>query len=311
MTATAGGDPGTWTIKPGERIRRVELHDRFGGSRQGGIAPSRVSPNVLLFTDPKVGPRYGYIDGWAVDGTFVYTGEGQSGPQQLRAGNKALAEHQTEGRALRLFEGSKGTVTYVGEFALDETEPYVVEPALQVGTTELRDVYRFRLVPVREGGMPAVPQAKTGAPYRPADEGVTVQPAKRRPSPDPDAYGDGLRVHRSLQNHLAELASRANHEVWSPAPTDPEFDIAWKRADGIVTVVEVKSLHEANEVKQLRLGIGQVLDYTDALRRRGFQVRSVLYVPRAPSDDRWMDITRSVGVELHWPENDVDVLLGG
>lgn len=296
-----------WTLTPGERIRRVELHDRYGGSRQGGICPSKVTHNVIVFTDPKTGPRYGYVDSWAVDDVFVYTGEGQSGDQEMDHGNKALLEHRQDRRAIRLFEGSRGTVTYVGEFAVDADEPYVVARAGQLGVTELRDVFRFRLVPVREGGMPAVPPTATGVAYRPADENVDVQTRVPRLPPDPDAYGDGLSMHRRLQNHLAALAAGASHEVLSPSPTDPEFDVAWRGVDGTVTVVEVKSLHEANEVKQLRLGVGQVLDYADALRRRGLEVTAVLYVPRAPSDDRWLDITKSVGVELHWPAYEVAV----
>src|SRR4051812_41601922 len=30
----------SWDIEPGTRLRRVELHDRYGGRRQGGIGPS-------------------------------------------------------------------------------------------------------------------------------------------------------------------------------------------------------------------------------------------------------------------------------
>ena len=41
-----------------------ELHDRYGGSGEGGISPSRGSPNVLIFTDPAIGEKFGYFDGW-------------------------------------------------------------------------------------------------------------------------------------------------------------------------------------------------------------------------------------------------------
>jgi hypothetical protein len=41
-----------WPLKPGDRIVRTELHERFGGRGQGGIGASRKSPNVFLFTDP-------------------------------------------------------------------------------------------------------------------------------------------------------------------------------------------------------------------------------------------------------------------
>jgi hypothetical protein len=62
-----------WNLKPGDQIRRTELHRQFGGSGQGGISPSAKSPNVLIFTDPKTGVQHGYYDGWKDDGLFHYT----------------------------------------------------------------------------------------------------------------------------------------------------------------------------------------------------------------------------------------------
>ena len=49
----------SWTLKPGDTIKRKALHDSLGGSRQSGICPSRESPNVFVFTDPESGaPRH-------------------------------------------------------------------------------------------------------------------------------------------------------------------------------------------------------------------------------------------------------------
>lgn len=38
-----------WHLNAGETILRTELHDIYGGSRQGGTIPSRKSPNIFLF----------------------------------------------------------------------------------------------------------------------------------------------------------------------------------------------------------------------------------------------------------------------
>lgn len=105
----------TWSLAPGDRIRRKELHDRYGGRRQGGIGPSATTPNVLIFTDPTVGQTHGYLDRWEGD-IFRYVGEGQRGNQTMDQGNRAILEHVDHDRAIRLFEGSSGDVTYVGEF---------------------------------------------------------------------------------------------------------------------------------------------------------------------------------------------------
>jgi hypothetical protein len=65
-TATGSATASTaWHLSPGDTIVRTELHDLYGGSRQGGTIPSRTSPNIFLFLDKKVGGAHGYFDGWA------------------------------------------------------------------------------------------------------------------------------------------------------------------------------------------------------------------------------------------------------
>ena len=56
---------------------------------------------------------------------------------------------------------------------------------------------------------------------------------------------------------------------------EPEFDIAWRDDDtgGSAFICEVKSLTSENETRQIRLAIGQVLDYVHALTRCARQVR--------------------------------------
>ena len=50
-----------WTLRPGEAVSRSDVHDRYGGVRQGGISPSSTSPNVLLFTDDAANRQHGYL----------------------------------------------------------------------------------------------------------------------------------------------------------------------------------------------------------------------------------------------------------
>src|SRR4051812_45292809 len=100
-----------WTLAPGESIKRVDLHAAYGGSNQGGIGPSAQSPNVLIFSDPAEGEQHGYFDGWHDDGLFHYYGMGQRGDQKMQSGNAAILNHKSHGRALRVFDGARGTVT--------------------------------------------------------------------------------------------------------------------------------------------------------------------------------------------------------
>jgi hypothetical protein len=146
----------------------------------------------------------------------------------------------------------------------------------------------------------AVPQV-SGTSYRPQDEDADVATPAPATSADPDSFGRGLRSHRRLQNELARLVETCELRPLSPLAADPDYDLAWIIGDETLMVVEVKSATDGNEIRQLRMGLGQVLDYNDALQRRGFTVQPVLYVEREPADERWIEITRAAGVILGWP----------
>jgi 5-methylcytosine-specific restriction protein A len=97
--------------------RKTEINGPFGGSLQSGIAASATYPVIFLFTGDS-GEQYGYADDWD-NGAYLYTGEGQRGPMTLIRGNRAIAEHAEDGRALHLFKSlgkGKGN-EYIGEFS--------------------------------------------------------------------------------------------------------------------------------------------------------------------------------------------------
>ncbi|WP_037705858.1 hypothetical protein [Streptomyces sp. AA1529] len=295
-----------WHLRPGDTIRRKELHDRYGGSRQGGISKCAKSPNVLVFTDPRTGHQHGYYDEWAEDGTFHYTGDGQVGDQSFAStGNAAIRDHMQHDLSLRLFEGSRGIIRYVGEFAVDPVQPFSYDRAPETGGGPMRQVIRFHLAPVGATSQP--PNVPVGNSYRVVDE--EVEPASGQPSPpDPDLSGRNLRAHRRLQNELASTAHARGLEVFSPAAADPDFDLGWRDESGTLTVCEVKSLTRANETRQLRAGIGQLLDYHDRLRDRASEVRALLWVEHEPAEARWIGLCKRVGIELSWPGREQDVL---
>jgi hypothetical protein len=84
------------------------------------------------------------------------------------------------------------------------------------------------------------------------------------------------------------------------------FDLAWKDSETIV-VAEIKSITAKNESRQLRLGLGQVLDYRSLLATDGRDVSAVLAVERKPTEQRWIGLCESVGVTLVWPETFVSL----
>jgi argininosuccinate lyase len=95
--------------------RQKDIHDRFGGNRQSGIAACSEHPYVFLFSSPR-GEAFGYRDGWISDETFLYTGEGQEGDMEMQRGNLAIRRHEDDGRELHLFERrDDGRYEYKGE----------------------------------------------------------------------------------------------------------------------------------------------------------------------------------------------------
>ncbi len=79
-----------------------------------------------------------------------------------------------------------------------------------------------------------------------------------------------------------------------------QVDAAWQvRTDGPVLVIEVKTLPAASENSQLRLGLGQVLDYAEQVRPLGYQARPILLTADAPRElDHWRAVCAKAHVEL-------------
>ena len=108
-------------IEVGKEYKRSQLHDAFGGNRQGGIASCAKADIVFLFTG-ETGEQYGYSDGWDGD-YFMYTGEGQTGDMVFARGNAAVRDHEQNGKRLILMQTTQPTfVQVVGEFACVDYE---------------------------------------------------------------------------------------------------------------------------------------------------------------------------------------------
>ena len=298
----------SWDLQPGTVIKRTDLHDRYGGRRQGGIGVSARTPNVLVFTDKRTGARYGYNDRW--DGpVFHYTGEGQMGDQRMASGNQAILGHASDGRSLRLFKGVRGVVRYEGEFVLDEEEAWYFAHAPD-RNGNLRKVVVFRLraaelpypLPTSSYEVAREERASFGRGSNPVNEDV----ASSRPAPfeiDPNVIDRGTRGHNRTQNLLRAFVESKGIRTLQPDPAagDPDFDLGWIRK-GVWFVVEVKSLTTSNEARQLRLALGQVLDYEDRLLRRHDSVKAVIATEEPVNDRRWVALCERHGVLLVWPD---------
>jgi len=127
----------------GKLYKRSELHDKYGGQRQSGIATPRNYNIIMLFTGD-VGREYGYEDRWTDDGIFFYSGEGIGRDMEFSRGNKAIVNHSYTGKDLHVFEkGKKGYVKYTGSMIYSGHQIKDVD-----SKGEKRQVILFELVPI-------------------------------------------------------------------------------------------------------------------------------------------------------------------
>jgi hypothetical protein len=117
---------------------------------------------------------------------------------------------------------------------------------------------------------------------------------------DSDLVNRGNQAHAQTLNALAAFLEAHGVQPLGPGPNDPIFDLGWAQGPAKF-VTEVKSLTEANEEHQLRLGLGQLLRYQHALLGRFQHVHAILAVERAPGDPAWRELCDSLGVRLIWP----------
>ncbi|GBQ02388.1 hypothetical protein SSP531S_38470 [Streptomyces spongiicola] len=112
---------------------------------------------------------------------------------------------------------------------------------------------------------------------------------------------EGTAVHEATVGALIRHLSRQGIEACGHAPGGPEFDAGWLRGEDVF-IAEVKSLTGAREDQQIRLGIGQVLDYAHQLRTAYPRTvtHPVLVLERRPSAARWTTLADSIGLRLTW-----------
>jgi hypothetical protein len=160
---------------------------------------------------------------------------------------------------------------------------------------DLLGEYSFTNMMINDSKMEGV----IGTEYRTADEETSV--GERDPfSIDPAIVERGLRSHAATQNSLSDFLKNSQLIPLSPGPNEPNYDIAWKHNNKI-WIAEIKSITSANEEKQLRLGLGQVLRYCQILKAKG-NTHGVLVIERAPSDQTWIELCEAHNILLVWPE---------
>jgi hypothetical protein len=155
--------------------------------------------------------------------------------------------------------------------------------------------------------------ASTLRPYVPprrdaAERASLVAALPRSGYYDMDALDRRTADHHALQSAaerwLTSLGWTSHH---SPIGSQVLADLMGEHR-GRWVVVEVKTIDpDRPELarQQLRLGLGQVLDYRQRLRRIHADTHGVIVVSIAPSDPAWIEITNASDIGLTWPPFDL------
>jgi hypothetical protein len=282
---------------PGEKVERKRLHDMYGGRRQGGIGPSSTTPNVFLFTDPDTGPQHGYVDGWQQDGCFHYTGEGQRGDQEMKSGNRAVLRHRSDGRALRLFRGSGGSIVYEDEFVIDADQPFYTTDAPETGGGPIRSVIVFRL-----RSQTIAPKATSSDLKIAISPVVTEVPVEAMfterawVEPDREPYEAERRESQLVQRFRAYLQKQGHApirlQILPPGEIKPILSDLYVAETGLL--VEAKGSVDRFAI---RMAIGQLADY----RRFVKAPRCAILVPAKPRADL-VALIQHAGISLYWED---------
>jgi len=282
------------SLEPGKSIKRTTLHRRYGGRTQGGISPSRKSPNVFLFTDRKQGELHGYIyDGLREDGFYDYTGEGQSGDQQMVQGNRAIRDHHSEGRELHLFRANGSNVIYVGQY--EYAEHYFGE-APQTDKSEARSVIVFRLRTVGKTAptdiSPLEKLDRRPVKAIPVERQLTVETLVE---PSRRAYTATRREQKLVLTYEAKLKAEG-HEVcrlrlWPKGEPAPFLSDLYDETTN--TLIEAKS----NASRQaIRMAIGQLADYARLVKPAP---KRMILLPEKPRSDL-IKLAKGEGIGVIW-----------
>lgn len=292
-----------WTLSPGEKIKRTELHRLFGGSRQSGISPSRQSPNVFFFSDPSSGEQHGYFDDWKDDGCFHYTGEGQHGDQEMVKGNLAILEAAQNGRTLRGFEGTDGEIIYRGRFELDSDDPWYTRDAPESGGGPTRTVIVFRLRPtdIEAGPARGLPRATSNV--------IKVVPVEERNTermivePGREPYEAERRESALVQRFKTAMEKQGHRarrlEILPAGEVNPLFNDLYFEDLGLL--IEAKGGVDRNSI---RMAIGQLVDY----QRFKPKFRCAILLPERPRADL-VRLIQYAGLELYYEDGQVFVTL--
>jgi hypothetical protein len=225
----------------------------------------------------------------------------------MKSGNAAILRHREEGRALRVFMGARGIVTYEDEFELDNEQPFYETDAPETNNGPVRKVIVFRLRP--KTIIPKEGHSKLDAAL---DGTVTAVPVEEQwtekvyIAPSHEEREAERREQKLVKAYEAYLKKKG-HEVCrlKIVPTGEAKPLFCDLRD-----VSTNSLVEAKgsvSRQSIRMAIGQLADYR---RFVAGDPHAAVLVPEEPRGDL-LELLKTQGIAAVWPENDAFIDTAG
>jgi hypothetical protein len=190
-------------------------------------------------------------------------------------------------------------------FHLATLADHVIATLRDRGEVESVGGGRWRLTVLGEAAL----RPSFGVPYRPPPRSAAGSRGAVDLKLDLDELDRRTDRHMDLQDELQQALASRGFDTRSPAPGEPEYDLAFTVGEE-TWLVEVKTVGSTNQTQQFRLGLGQIVEYryrvADAMEG---EVRVAFLVESVPKAE-WAAIAESVEVTL-LDESQIDDFVAG
>jgi hypothetical protein len=214
----------------------------------------------------------------------------------MKSGNAAILNHAAEARALRVFMGARGLVSYEDEFELDAERPWYTTDAPETGGGPIREVIVFRLRPKSIDPRPSrsrLDQLGEAEVERVPVEEQWSEKAYVDPSRGP--YEAERREQKLVRAYRAHL-ERAGHavsrvKIRPEGEAKPLFSDLYDETENLL--IEAKgTTHRA----AIRMAIGQLADYRRFLEG---DAQLAILLPAQPRSDL-QRLCEAEGIAVIW-----------
>jgi len=218
----------------------------------------------------------------------------------MKSGNAAILNHAEDGRALRVFMGARGVVTYEDEFELEQGEPYYTTDAPETGNGPVRKVIVFRLRPKTIPPKPSQSKLDAALDGQVAEVPIEQQWTEKvyiAPSHEErEAERREQKLVKALEAHLKKKGHTVCRlKILPPGEAKPIFcDLRDATAN---TIVEAKG---SVTREAMRMAVGQLADYRRFVDQ---QARAAVLLPEEPRSDL-LALLKSQGIAVIWPTRD-------